>query len=133
MLRASPGGETPGRTWTFPRRIACFAEEFSSPPRWPWPQARRPTLSNSCKEGELCTLQNEQFGCKDLSQLKRWIDINIEIDRAAGDKFLADQVEAGQCAQFKTGDRLRIVHYMGMRRLEVQRAGETERFIILLR
>ena len=88
---------------------------------------------DSCKEGELCTLQSEQFGCKDLSELKRWIDINIEIDRAAGDKYLADQVQAGQCAQFKTGDRLRIVHYMGMRRLEVQRAGQTERFIILLR
>ena len=88
---------------------------------------------DSCKEGELCTLQSEQFGCKELGQLKRWVDLNIEIDRAAGDKYLADQVEARQCAQFKIGDRLRIVHYLGMRRLEVQRAGETERFIILLR
>jgi hypothetical protein len=57
----------------------------------------------------------------------------VEENRESADRFIAAQVEAGQCAVFKPGDRLRILRYVGMRRLEVQRAGETERFIMLLK
>jgi hypothetical protein len=87
----------------------------------------------ACNTGEVCALQSEQFGCRDLASIKRWVDLYVEQSREMADRYLAAQVEAGQCARFKTGDRLRIIRYVGMRRLEVQRAGETERFIILLK
>ena len=86
-----------------------------------------------CQTGAVCALQSEQFGCKDLASIKRWVDLYVEQDRETADLFLAAQVEAGRCALFKTGDRLRIVRYIGMRRVEVQRASETESFIILLK
>jgi hypothetical protein len=85
------------------------------------------------ESGEICILQSEAFGCKDASPIKRWVDLYVEENRESADRFIAAQVEAGQCAVFKPGDRLRILRYVGMRRLEVQRAGETERFIMLLK
>ncbi len=87
----------------------------------------------SCEVGDLCTIQDAQFGCKDQSMIKRWIDLNVEESRDAAESFIADQVNAGICARFKAGDRLRIMRYIGMRRLEVQRPGETDRYVILLK
>jgi len=87
----------------------------------------------SCEVGDLCAIQGAQFGCKDFSLIKRWIDLNVEVSREAAEKFIADQVDAGACARFKEGDRLRILRYIGMRRLEVQRPSETDRYIILLK
>jgi hypothetical protein len=86
-----------------------------------------------CEAGAFCALQSEQFGCKDLAPIKRWVDLYVEQSRETADRYIATQVEAGQCALFKTGDRLLIIRYVGMRRVEVQRAGETERFILLLK
>lgn len=86
-----------------------------------------------CETGAICALQSEQFGCRDLASIKRWVDLYVEQSRETADRFLAAQVEAGQCARFKTGDRLLILRYVGMRRVEVQRAGETQRFILLLK
>jgi hypothetical protein len=86
-----------------------------------------------CESGEICTLQSEAFGCKDASPIKRWVDLYVGESREAADRFIAAQVETGQCAVFKPGARLRILRYVGMRRVEVQRAGETERFIMLLK
>jgi hypothetical protein len=87
----------------------------------------------ACAVGEICALQSEAFGCKDASLIKRWVDLYVEEDRDAADRFIATQVEAGHCALFKPGARLKILRYVGMRRLEVQRADETERFIMLLK
>ena len=86
-----------------------------------------------CESGEICALQSEAFGCKDAGPIKRWVDLYVEESREAADRFIATQVETGQCAVFKPGARLRILRYVGMRRVEVQRAGETERFIMLLK
>ena len=87
----------------------------------------------ACATGGVCALQSQQFGCKDLASIKRWVDLYVEQSRETADRYLATQVEAGQCVVFKTGDRLQIVRYVGMRRVEVQREGETERFILLLK
>ncbi len=87
----------------------------------------------SCEVGDLCTIQTSLFGCKDKSLIKRWIDTYVDENREAADDFIAKQVTAGQCAQFKAGDKLRIVRYLGMRRVEVERPGESERFIVLLK
>ncbi len=87
----------------------------------------------SCEVGDLCTIQTALFGCKDASLIKQWIDTYVDQDRQAADNFIAKQVDAGQCAQFKAGDKLRIVRYLGMRRLMVSRPGQTERFILLLK
>jgi hypothetical protein len=87
----------------------------------------------SCEVGDLCAIQGPQFGCKDSSLIKRWIDINIETSREAAEAFIAEQEKAGICAQFKAGDHLRILRYIGMRRVEVQRPGETDRYIMLLK
>jgi hypothetical protein len=90
-------------------------------------------LVASCEVGDLCVIQGAQFGCKDFGPIKRWIDLNIEVNREAADSFIAEQVGAGICARFNAGDRLRIVRYIGMRRVEVQRPGETDRYIVLLK
>jgi hypothetical protein len=87
----------------------------------------------ACEVGDLCTVQGPQFGCKDLGPIKRWIELNVEVSRDAAENFIAEQVAAGMCAQFNKGDRLRITRYIGMRRVEVQRPGETERYIVLLK
>lgn len=87
----------------------------------------------SCQVGDLCTVQGPQFGCKDPSLIKRWIDLNIEESREAAENFIAQQVAAGICAKFNQGDRLRITRYIGMRRIEVQRPGESDRYVILLK
>ena len=86
-----------------------------------------------CESGEICALQSEAFGCKDVSLIKRWVDLYVEANRESADRFIAAQVETGQCAVFKPGARLRILRYVGMRRVEVERAGENEKFIMLLK
>ena len=86
-----------------------------------------------CESGEICALQSEAFGCKDVSLIKRWVDLYVEESRESADRFIATQVETGQCAVFKPGARLRILRYVGVRRVEVQRDGENERFIMLLK
>jgi hypothetical protein len=86
-----------------------------------------------CKVGDICVLQGPQFGCKDASLIKHWIDLSIEENRAAAERFLSERESVGQCARFKTGEQLRIVRYLGMRRLEAQRPGDSQSFIILLK
>jgi hypothetical protein len=88
---------------------------------------------DSCQVGDLCTVQGPQFGCKDPGPIKRWIELNVEVSREAAENFIAEQVAAGICAKFDKGDRLRITRYIGMRRIEVQRPGESDRFIVLLK
>ncbi len=92
-----------------------------------------PERTAPARWAQICALQSEEFGCKDSSLIKRWVDLYVEENRESADRFIATQVEAGQCAMFKPGARLQILRYVGMRRVEVQRAGETERFIMLLK
>jgi hypothetical protein len=94
------------------------------------PEAR---ALGSCDVGDLCTIQTALFGCKDSALIKRWIDTYVEENKEAAEAYISEQVKAGQCAEFKAGDKLRITRYIGMRRIEVQRPGETERFIMLLK
>jgi hypothetical protein len=89
--------------------------------------------ADACETGQICALQSSQIGCKDLPTLKNWVDLYVEQSREIADRYLDGQVESGQCTKFKTGDMLRIIRYVGMRRVEVQRAGSTERYIILLK
>jgi hypothetical protein len=96
--------------------------------------ATSPALAEDpCRIGDVCVIQSPLFGCKDGALIKRWIELYVEIDRAAAESFIADQTAKGECAQFKAGDKLRLLRYLGMRRLEVQRPGDTERFIMLLK
>lgn len=88
---------------------------------------------DACEPGGLCALQSEQFGCKELAPLKRWVDIYVENSRAAADRYMETRIQSGECARFRKGDRLRVIRYVGMRRVEVQRAGETQSFILLLK
>ena len=88
---------------------------------------------DSCEVGDLCAVQGPQFGCKDPGPIKRWIELNVEVSREAAENFIAEQVAAGICAKFDKGDRLRITRYIGMRRIEVQRPGESDRYIVLLK
>jgi len=88
---------------------------------------------DDCKVGDTCVIQSPLFGCKDASLIKRWIDIYIETDKETAERFISDQVAAGQCARFKTGDKLRLLRYLGLRRLAVRRPGESETFIMLLK
>jgi hypothetical protein len=86
-----------------------------------------------CEAGQLCTLGSEQFGCKELPPLKRWVDLYVETSRVAADRYMDREIESGACARFRKGDQLRILRYVGMRRVEVQREGESQRFILLLK
>jgi hypothetical protein len=94
------------------------------------PQAR---ALGTCDVGDLCTIQTALFGCKDPALIKHWIDTYVEENKEAAETYISEQVKAGLCAEFKAGDKLRITRYIGMRRIEVQRPGETERFIMLLK
>ena len=43
-------------------------------------------------------MQSPLFGCKDLSDIKRWIDTYVDQNREAAEKYVDDQVAAGECA-----------------------------------
>lgn len=86
-----------------------------------------------CRVGDICVLQADLFGCKNLKLIKEWVDIYVDQDRRAAEKFIDSQASLGQCARFRKGDRLRIVRYLGLRRLVAHRAGETDNFILLLK
>jgi hypothetical protein len=89
--------------------------------------------TEGCRIGDICVMQSPLFGCKDASLIKRWIDLYVDQDRETAEKFIDDQVAAGQCARFRTGDKLRLVRYLGLRRLVVSRPGESQTFIMLLK
>ena len=72
-----------------------------------------------CRIGDICAMQSPLFGCKDLSDVKHWIDTYVDQNREAAEKYVDEQVAAGECARFQTGDKLLLVRYLGLRRLEV--------------
>ncbi len=93
----------------------------------------RALATKGCRIGDICVMQSPLFGCKDQSDIKRWIDTYVDQDRDAAEKYVDDQVATGECARFQTGDKLRLVRYLGLRRLEVRRPGESQSFIMLLK
>lgn len=97
------------------------------------PSARAADKTVGCEMGEVCTLQGPQFGCKDFSDIKHWIDIYVDVDRDAAEKYIDDQVATGECTRFHTGDKLKLLRYLGLRRLEVRRPNDVQTFIILLK
>lgn len=88
---------------------------------------------SGCRIGDVCVLQNALFGCKDPSLIKRWIDLYVEQDPDAAEAFVSEETAAGRCARFERGERLILVRYLGIRRLEARRPGDSERFILLLK
>lgn len=97
------------------------------------PPARATEAAVGCKVGDICTLQGPLFGCKDFADIKRWIDIYVEIDRDAAEKYVDDQIASGECTRFHTGEKLKLLRYLGLRRLEVRRPDDTQSFIMLLK
>jgi hypothetical protein len=93
----------------------------------------RALATRGCRIGDICVMQSPLFGCKAQSDIKRWIDTYVDQDRDAAEKYIDDQVATGECARFQTGDKLRLVRYLGLRRLEVRRPGESQSFIMLLK
>lgn len=87
----------------------------------------------ACRIGDVCTLQDPLFGCRDAELIKNWIDLYVAESREAAERFLSEQAAAGQCARFAAGDRLVPLRYLGMRRLEARRPGESQRYILLLK
>lgn len=90
-------------------------------------------MAAGCRIGDICALQGPLFGCKDFSDIKRWIDIYVDVSREAAEHYIDQQVALGQCARFHTGERLRLLRYLGLRRLEVRRPDEFQTFITLLK
>jgi len=78
-------------------------------------------------------LQAPLFGCQDADLIKRWIALYVDSDRDAAEAFVSEQTAAGQCARFGRGERLILIRYLGMRRLEARRPGEDKSFILLLK
>jgi hypothetical protein len=94
----------------------------------------RPALAEpACRIGDVCVLQNRLFGCRDPNLIKRWIDLSVERDREAAETFISEQAAAGQCARFGRGERLILIRYLGLRRLEARRPGESQSYILLLK
>ena len=96
---------------------------------WAAPAAAEP----ACQLGDICVIQSPLFGCKENALIERWIELYVEQDRETAERFITDQAAAGQCARFNTGDRLVLLRYLGMRRLEARRPGESQSFILLLK
>jgi hypothetical protein len=88
---------------------------------------------DGCHVGEICELTFPLFGCKDATRLKRWVDLYVDDSRDAAEAYLDAEEAAGRCLRFNKGDRLRIVRYIGLSRLEAARPGETQIYTVLLK
>jgi hypothetical protein len=86
-----------------------------------------------CAVGEICELTFPLFACKTGDPLKRWVELYVDQSRDMAEAYLDTQEKAGQCVRFVKGDKLRIVRYIGMSRLEVSRPDETQRWLMLLK
>jgi hypothetical protein len=86
-----------------------------------------------CAVGDICELTFPLFGCKDGEPLKRWVEIFVDESRERAEDYLTEQTKAGRCMRFEKGDKLRIVRYIGMSRLEASRPDETQRWLMLLK
>jgi hypothetical protein len=86
-----------------------------------------------CAVGDICELTFPLFGCKDEKPLRRWVEVYVDEGRDRAETYLTEQVDAGQCVRFEKGDKLRIVRYIGMSRLEAARPDETQRWLMLLK
>ena len=89
---------------------------------------------DGCHVGDICVLTFPLFGCRgDTAPLKRWVDLYVDESREAAEAYLDSEEKAGHCARFQVGDRLRILRYIGLSRLEASRPDETDRYTILLK
>lgn len=86
-----------------------------------------------CAVGDICELTFPLFGCKDGDPLKRWVELYVDHSRDMAEAYLDTEEKSGQCVRFAKGDKLRIVRYIGMSRLEVSRPDETQRWLMLLK
>lgn len=108
--------------------LPCAALLFA-----PLPPAAAAESGARCKVGDICELTFPLFGCKDGKPLKKWVDIYVDESRDAAEAYLTDEVKAGQCVRFEKGDKLRILRYIGMSRLEAARPDEDQRWLMLLK
>jgi hypothetical protein len=96
--------------------------------------AQTPALGlGRCAVGDICVLTFPLFGCKDPDRLKPWVELYVDQSPEAAENYLTEEENAGRCARFNVGDHLRIVRYIGLSRIEATRAGETERYTVLLK
>lgn len=86
-----------------------------------------------CAVGDICELTFPLFGCKDEKPLRRWVEIYVDDSRNAAEAYLTEQENSGQCVRFQKGDKLRILRYIGLSRLEASRPDETQRWLMLLK
>jgi hypothetical protein len=86
-----------------------------------------------CNVGDICELTFPLFGCKNEIPLKKWVEIFVDDSRDAAEAYLSGEVKTGLCVRFEKGDRLRILRYIGLSRLEAARPGEDQRWLMLLK
>ncbi|MCW2283596.1 hypothetical protein M2323_001368 [Rhodoblastus acidophilus] len=86
-----------------------------------------------CAVGDICELTFPLFACKTGDPLKRWVELYVDESRDVAEAYLDTEEKTGQCVRFAKGDKLRIVRYIGMSRLEVARPDETQRWLMLLK
>jgi hypothetical protein len=86
-----------------------------------------------CAVGDICELTFPLFGCKDEKPLRKWVETFVDDGQAAAEAYLTDEEKTGVCVRFNKGDKLRIVRYIGMSRLEATRPDEDKRWLMLLK
>ncbi|MBB4197871.1 hypothetical protein CCR94_11405 [Rhodoblastus sphagnicola] len=86
-----------------------------------------------CAVGDICELTFPLFGCKDEVPLRRWVELYVDATPEKAEAYITEQEEAGQCMRFYKGDKLRIVRYIGLSRLEAMQPNGEQRWLMLLK
>jgi len=86
-----------------------------------------------CAVGDVCELTFPLFGCKDGEPLKKWVEIFVDESHQKAEEYLTTEENAGRCVRFYKGEKLRILRYIGLSRLEAARPGEDQRWLMLLK
>ena len=86
-----------------------------------------------CAVGDICELTFPLFGCKDEKPLRKWVELYVDDGYRQAEAYLNEETDAGHCVRFEKGDKLRILRYIGMSRLEASRPDEDQRWLMLLK
>jgi hypothetical protein len=97
------------------------------------PAAAHAAPKPRCAVGDICELTFPLFGCKDDKPLRQWVELFVNGSAQKAETYLDQQEDAGNCVRFHKGERLRIVRYIGLSRLEAERPDETQRWLMPLK
>jgi hypothetical protein len=86
-----------------------------------------------CAVGDVCELTFPLFGCKDEKPLRKWVETYVDESPQKAEDYLTEQENSGQCMRFFKGDKLRILRYIGLSRLEASRPDNSQRWLMLLK